>query len=110
MSNQPKISVTKNGPYLVTGEAPVSFLNIGVDDQGLSVQWVEGKAIPAPENCKLCRCGESKNKPFCDGTHRTIGFDGTETASPETVMEQAEIMEGPTMNLADAEVLCARSE
>jgi CDGSH-type Zn-finger protein len=107
MSSHKKIVVSKNGPYLVSGSVPMSLLNIGVDDKGLSTQWVEGEKIPAPESCALCRCGGSKNKPFCDGTHAKIGFEGTETASHETVMDQAEVMDGPAMQLADAEVLCA---
>jgi CDGSH-type Zn-finger protein len=31
--------------------------------------WVDGKIV-----ADLCRCGHSKNKPFCDSTHRTVGF------------------------------------
>jgi len=107
MSSHKKIVVSKNGPYLVSGSVPMSLLNIGVDDKGLSTQWVEGDKFPESESCALCRCGGSKNKPFCDGTHAKIGFDGTETASHETVMDQAEVMDGPVMQLADAEVLCA---
>jgi len=107
MPSHKKITVSKNGPYLVSGSVPMSVLNIGVDDKGLSTQWVEGKTIPAQESFALCRCGHSKNKPFCDGTHQKIGFDGMETASHETVMDQAEVMDGPVMQLADAEVLCA---
>jgi CDGSH-type Zn-finger protein len=40
----------------------------------------EGNVIEPPETpFKLCRCGASKIKPFCDGTHRTIGWvDGTD--------------------------------
>ena len=107
MPNDKKITISKNGPYLVAGSVPLAIQDIGVDDKGLSVQWVKGKDFPSSESIALCRCGYSKNKPFCDGTHQKIGFDGTETASLKTVLEQAEVMDGPAMELADAEVLCA---
>ncbi len=107
MSGHKKITVSKNGPYLVSGSVPLAFQTIGVNKDGESTEWVEGKALPASEQYALCRCGKSKTKPFCDGTHAKIGFDGTETASREPIMEQAELLDGPTMQLADAEALCA---
>jgi len=107
MSSHKKITVSKNGPYLVSGSVPLAFQTIGVNNKGESTQWVEGDALPASEQYALCRCGKSSKKPFCDGTHAKIGFDGTETASREPIMKQAELLDGPTMQLADAEVLCA---
>ena len=38
---------------------------------------VNGTEIAHPDPMSLCRCGQSSNKPFCDGTHLTIDFDGT---------------------------------
>ncbi len=80
---------------------------IGVNNVDESTAWVEGNAFQASAQYALCRCGHSKKKPFCDGTHAKIGFDGTETASRKPVADQAEVLEGPSMQLADAQVLCA---
>jgi len=53
------ITASKNGPYFVTGQ----------------VELKSGGAAPRfPDRYALCRCGASKNKPFCDGTHDSIGF------------------------------------
>jgi CDGSH-type Zn-finger protein len=102
-----RVVVSKNGPYLVTGNVPLSKQIIGTDDEGGSEKWVEGTKFPAQEKYALCRCGESKKKPFCDGTHAKIVFDGTETASRESYLDQAKVSDGPTMQLTDAESLCA---
>ena len=57
---EPAITVTKDGPYAVVGGA-----------QLLEQSWAQGAST---EHYTLCRCGGSKNKPFCDGTHWSIGF------------------------------------
>src|SRR5512136_2911224 len=102
-----KIEITKDGPYLVSGSLPLSEQWIVTNAEGESLDYREGKKYPAQAQYALCRCGESANKPFCDGTHKKVQFDGTETASREPYLEQAETIEGPTMLLTDQENLCA---
>ena len=101
------IRIRANGPYLVSGNLRLHELAIETDAGGDSVGWIAGNEFPATDKYALCRCGHSANKPFCDSTHRTIGFDGTETANRATHAEQAKRIVGPTMTLADAESLCA---
>ena len=71
-----KIMIRKNGPYRV--EAPAGSIQM-VDADGnaydLSSKQADGKVA-----FSLCRCGGSVNKPFCDGTHSKIGFQGAESA------------------------------
>jgi CDGSH-type Zn-finger protein len=107
MSSHKKITILANGPYLVDGSVPLAFQTIGVNKAGESTEWIQGDALPVSAQYALCRCGESKTKPFCDGTHAKIRFDGTETASRAPIMEQAKLYDGPAMQLADAEALCA---
>jgi CDGSH-type Zn-finger protein len=101
-----EIKVTKNGPYLVSCKLPISEQIIIVNQEGVPVEWRSGEKYPLQEKYSLCRCGESKNKPFCDGTHTKIGFDGTEMAVGEPYLRQAKIIQGPALKLTDVVDLC----
>lgn len=67
-----KITPYRNGPYLVRG--PFSI----VDQNGNEIE-VKRRVVA------LCRCGRSRIRPFCDGTHKAIGFraDSGPVASSE---------------------------
>ena len=106
-SKPAKVTVVKDGPYLVSGGVPLAKQAIEANAAGESVAWREGKRYPAADNYALCRCGHSRTKPFCDSTHSKIGFDGTETADRRPYAEQAEAFEGPDMTLTDVTALCA---
>lgn len=102
-----RVVVSKNGPYLVSGDVPLSRQTIVADAEGGSQSWQESEPIPTQKQYALCRCGHSKSKPFCDGSHVRVGFDGAETASREPYREQAQLTEGAALDLTDAEGLCA---
>ena len=105
--NRRRIKVVKDGPYLVSGKIPLAKEIIVSDKRGTPIRWEKGEKYPDKETYALCRCGRSKNRPYCDGTHAKVGFDGTETASREKYLEQAETISGPDLILTDAEKLCA---
>jgi CDGSH-type Zn-finger protein len=65
------ITVRQNGSYKVEG-----------DDVKL-VDW-NGNPYPTPQGrpFALCRCGASKNKPFCDSSHKEVCFVAAEAAQP----------------------------
>ena len=68
MTEMAEIKVRENGPLLVVG-----------DDAAL-VDW-NGDPYPvARRPFALCRCGASKNRPFCDGSHKAVGFEAAEAA------------------------------
>jgi CDGSH-type Zn-finger protein len=107
--NKGKIVVTKNGPYMVSGDLPLAIEIQHVDNDGNPGTWEKGKIIPAEECYALCRCGKSSDKPFCDGAHEKAKFNGRETASREPYLKQARVLNGPTLKLTDAQDFCAAS-
>ena len=101
------VTVTRNGPYEVTGAVPLAIQTIVADDEDYSIEWRQGRVFETGETYRLCRCGRSAGKPFCDDECERVGFDGTETASREPYLGQADEQDGPSLILTDAEQLCA---
>jgi CDGSH-type Zn-finger protein len=66
MSDQIEITCANNGPLRVSGE------NIIIKDAAGNTFGLAGRKLVS-----LCRCGQSQNKPFCDGSHKTVGFEST---------------------------------
>jgi CDGSH-type Zn-finger protein len=106
-NNRFRIKVSNNGPYIISGGIPLVEQIIGIDAEGYSYEWHEGTTYPSGDLYTLCRCGQSNNKPFCDGTHMKVNFDGTETASWVAYLDQAETIKGPALELTDVWDLCA---
>jgi CDGSH-type Zn-finger protein len=106
MAKNAKIKVTKDGPYLVTGGIPLLRMIIENDSHGEPCKWREVQRYPHRESYALCRCGKSKNKPYCDGAHTKQRFNGTETASSELYLENVKEYFGPELKLTDKRELC----
>jgi CDGSH-type Zn-finger protein len=102
-----RVTVTQDGPYMVTGGVKLSEQIIATGSDGSSEDWIEKAMPPVGPKYALCRCGHSDKKPFCDGSHARIGFDGTEIADRAPYLEQAQVFDGPSLALLDAESLCA---
>jgi CDGSH-type Zn-finger protein len=99
-----RIQVTKDGPYVVTGGVPLAKQFIVPDAKGQSASWRQGQgpdAFPPQDTYALCRCGKSAKKPFCDGTHAKVGFDGTEKAKLAFSPGDAQKFPGPKDTLVD---------
>ena len=64
-----EITCRNNGPILVQGKIVLK------DQDGNEFDLAGRKAV------SLCRCGDSENKPFCDGAHAKTGFKSTITAT-----------------------------
>ena len=102
-----RIKVEKDGPYIVTGHVELTeqIINSSNDDY----KMIPGRVFPTGDTYALCRCGLSKNMPFCDGSHVHSHFDGTETASRKPFRERALFLKGPDLVLADVEEYCSFS-
>ena len=67
----PSIRMEPNGPYVVTGPLTIA------DAEGNEIRVDEGRTV------KLCRCGHSGKKPYCDDSHRRVDFVSRPSFLPE---------------------------
>ncbi|MFN0096446.1 MAG: CDGSH iron-sulfur domain-containing protein [Dehalococcoidia bacterium] len=105
------IRITATGPYIVTGGVPLNGRRPAESVHGEPLAWEPVLERPdgyeVEERYALCRCGGSANKPFCDGTHASNGFDGALTASREPGASRRETLAGDGMSVTDDTTLCA---
>jgi len=102
----PSIRVEVNGPYVVSGEVTLRDKRILLSEDDESLAWRTDEVIARTDDLRLCRCGNSSDKPFCDETHTRIDFDGTETASTDSYVELRKDYPGTGITLWDSRRLC----
>ena len=84
-----KINGVENGPLILECAENVLFK--------------DGKELEKENPAYLCRCGHSKNKPFCDGTHEKVGFTSKQEISEETL----QVYEGKEITVNFNRSICA---
>jgi CDGSH-type Zn-finger protein len=105
-----RIVVEKNGPYIVHGHVPLLRKTQIVSEYGEPLTWRKDETLETGDTYRLCRCGHSRTKPFCDDTHLEINFDGTETAATNTTAERRVMHKGSVNIVVRRDYsLCAES-
>ena len=82
--SKPRITLKPNGPYIV---------------EGLHDFHDSGGAVETSPVMALCRCGESGNKPFCDGTHSRVGF--SDEKQPDRRPDRKDVYQGKDITVFD---------
>src|SRR5258708_38484678 len=77
-SRPPAIEITRDGPYRITGTIPLTGRG------GEPVARARGSSA---EHYALCRCGHSRNKPFCSGMHWYVRFRDPQPRAEATLFE-----------------------
>lgn len=104
-----KIRVRRGGCLMVTGGIPLVRKAPVVTEHGEPIAWKRGETIQTEETYFLCRCGNSSNKPFCDGTHKTADWDPTEAAPTGAYADRAKPYEGTGIVVRDDRGICTHA-
>jgi CDGSH-type Zn-finger protein len=92
---KPQITALPNGPYRLSAS------------DGTNLRRQSGKPYSMVGAVALCRCGGSKNKPFCDGTHTSNGFSSANTA--ESSSNKRAVYAGTRITIFDNRAICAHA-
>jgi len=103
------ISVRPHGPYIVKGAVTLLHKRTIRSERSEALTWTTEGELETGATYALCRCGASARKPFCDGSHARVGFDGTETADPGPVADRQTIREVPPLRIKEDHSLCSKA-
>ncbi len=92
IENVATLKAQKNGPLLLVGAVPI--------DTG-------GESLELRKTMALCRCGASKNKPFCDGSHNDINFD--DSLSNERTVDEVTVYAGKAIDIHFNKLICSHA-
>jgi len=100
MSNE-KTAITclPDGPYLLKNDESSAV--------SLCIQQADGDAVTPVSGVALCRCGSSKNKPYCDGSHRNNGFSDRKEADGS--LDRRTSYAGNRITIHDNRGICAHA-
>lgn len=97
-----KIKIVPNGPYVVSNLKNLVRVENRRNPKNI-LDSVIVKKYPDANEFHLCRCGMSSNKPFCDGNHVKVSFNGYESASRDSYIKRSKVYEGRGISLLDDE-------
>jgi CDGSH-type Zn-finger protein len=101
-----RIEVRDGGPYRVEGAVPVVRRRMVVSEHGEPLTTHTTHRFPVDDIVVLCRCGASANKPFCDGTHASNGFETKDAAPPGTYENRQRTYDTPGITVRDDRSIC----
>jgi CDGSH-type Zn-finger protein len=104
----PRIEIQEHGPLRVFGAGLVR-MRPATDQEGSRVEWERSPELEHGDDFDLCRCGLSRNKPFCDGSEVEAGFDGTETADRLPTADRRQLFGSGGVILGDDRSLCSKA-
>jgi CDGSH-type Zn-finger protein len=102
------ITAAPNGPYLVSGSVPLYRRRSVESEHGEPLTWETTEHVQTRDRYALCRCGESGNKPFCDGTHARVGFT-TNDQDSGTYDERSTTLGGTGITVRDDRSICVHA-
>ncbi len=102
-------TVRPDGPYIVRGGIPLVRKKQVMSEYGEPLDWQKESDLSTDDVYRLCRCGKSNNKPFCDGTHTKVVFDGTEAADTGPISARRKTFSSPKISIEDDHSLCMHS-
>ena len=105
-NNEPKIIVTRRGPYSVEGGIPLVRKEPVVSEHGEPLTWRKGEVLNTGKFYTLCGCGESGTKPFCDGSHADSNFQHKAPGNTEPIDRNPQTYHGTGLVVEDDRSLC----